>query len=100
MRDVKVLYAHAVRFVERDFVAGGTSGSTPDDHLTDFRERLPIEQAGLGKREEIARFVARDAAGIDGDVARPSHGSGIELAADERVRAGGVDVLTGFEPFA
>ena len=63
----------------------------------EFGQRLPVEQAFFHQRQQITAFLARRAARIDDDSAAAAHAFVINLAAAQRVGAGGIDVLAEFK---
>src|SRR6476661_3924161 len=56
--NIKILNAHAVRFVERDLVARAAAPCAAGDHFPDFRKNIPVHQPSFYGRQQVTAFVA------------------------------------------
>src|SRR4051812_16782974 len=68
VRDIQILNAHPVRFIERNLPRRSAAGRVPYDDVADLRESIPVEHTFFDGWEQVAAFIARGAARIDADV--------------------------------
>jgi len=92
--------ANPWRFIERDLVAPGAPRHAPDDHFAEFRQRVPVEHSAFHQRSRSPHSLRAVPRRIDHDPRAALHRRRVEFTAGKRVGAGGVHVLTGFEPAA